>query len=78
MKTREEILKLYQEHFGKNHEAGVFAVYDAGLADGRAVDAPKEKPTPTPVVSTGTATSTLIGTGTSTAIPVSGKPQPRQ
>lgn len=36
MKTREEILRLYQEHFGNNHESGVFAVYDAGLADGRA------------------------------------------
>jgi len=80
MKTREEILRLYQQHFGNNHEAGV---YDAGVADGRAVrdvlDTPKIKPTtppfvpmkPTPTVAPTGPTSTVIGATTP------GKFQPR-
>lgn len=35
MKSHEEILRLYREHFGHSHEAGVFAVYRAGLEDGK-------------------------------------------
>lgn len=64
MKTREEILRLYQEHFGNNHEAGVFAVYDAGVVDGRAVrealDTPKAKTPPPIAPTTGTGTTTLV------------------
>lgn len=76
MKTREEILKLYQEHFGNNHEAGVFAVYGAGLADGRALrdelSAPKEKP-----ASIKSDPFVTIGTLTATPPLVPGKFQPR-
>jgi hypothetical protein len=33
--SHDEIVRIYQKHFGHSHEAGLFAVFAAGVADGR-------------------------------------------
>ena len=63
MRSHDEILRIYKDHVGNSHEAGLFAVFAAGVEDGRAVrdvlDEPKAKqPSPIkldPVVSTSVA-----------------------
>lgn len=35
MKSHDEILRIYQQHYGHSHEAGLFAVFAAGVEDGK-------------------------------------------
>ena len=50
MRSHEEILRLYQEHFGHSHQAGVFAVYAAGLEDGKQHHKSAEPPAVPPML----------------------------
>lgn len=88
MRSREDLLRLYQQHFGNNHEAGVFAVYAAGVEDGKEaqripIPPPIQPPTAPPTVTgipspilTQTSPAITAGSQTSTLIGV-GKPSPR-
>lgn len=89
MRSREEILRLYQQHFGNNHEAGVFAVYAAGVEDGKEAQlTPVAQPVPTvvpPQTVTGVPSPILTSprpalpasTQTSTLIGAASKSSPR-
>ncbi len=78
MKSHDEILRIYQQHFGHSHEAGLFAVFAAGVEDGKHAERGLARaPAPSPTVTHPNTTST--GSAAVTAKPVAfpGKPSAR-
>lgn len=81
MKSRDEILRIYQAHFGHSHEAGVFAVFAAGVEDGKTIWADGETELPPEATQTSVPNPIQTSTGSAAVVarpaPVPGKPSLR-
>lgn len=78
MKSHDEILRIYQQHFGHSHEAGLFAVFAAGVEDGKQSHR-EPVPAKAPSIAVVQPTDSSAGPAAVSArsFPVPGKPSSR-